>query len=82
MQDGARPHTANVVSDFLPVTFDSHVISNEFPDRFTCGQKWPLKSPDLNPCDYYLWGFLKEKIFFGKAANCNVIESTNHSGLQ
>jgi hypothetical protein len=20
-------------------------------------------SPDLNPCDYFLWGFLKEKIF-------------------
>jgi hypothetical protein len=22
----------------------------------------PLNSPDLNPCDYFLWGFLKENI--------------------
>jgi hypothetical protein len=24
----------------------------------------PPNSPYLNPCDYILWGFLKEKIFF------------------
>jgi hypothetical protein len=26
------------------------------------GQNWPLNSPHLNPCDYFLWEFLKEKI--------------------
>jgi hypothetical protein len=24
------------------------------------------KYPDLNSCDYFLWGFLKEKIFLNK----------------
>jgi hypothetical protein len=33
MQDGAGPHTANVVLDFLHNTFDSHVIFNRFPDH-------------------------------------------------
>jgi hypothetical protein len=28
MQDGGRPHTANIVLDFLRDTLDSHVISN------------------------------------------------------
>ena len=23
--------------------------------------EWPLYSPDLNPCDYYMWGYIKEK---------------------
>jgi hypothetical protein len=64
MRDGARPHTANVVLDFLHDMFDSRVISNQFPDRFACGQNWPPNSPDLNPCDNFLWGFLKEKVFF------------------
>jgi hypothetical protein len=41
-------------------------ISNHFPDNFACGQKWPLNSPDLNACDHFLWGFLKEKIFLKK----------------
>jgi hypothetical protein len=36
MRDEARPHTANVVLDFLRDTFDSHVVSNKFPDRFAC----------------------------------------------
>jgi hypothetical protein len=63
MQDGARPHTANVVLVFLRDIFDSLVISNQCPDRFKCGQNWPPNSPDLNPFDYFLRGFLKEKIF-------------------
>jgi hypothetical protein len=39
MQDGARPHTANVVLDFLHDTFDSRVISNRFRDRFATGPR-------------------------------------------
>jgi hypothetical protein len=54
-------HAANVVLDFLHGIFDSHIISNRFPDHIACGQNWPLNSPDLNPCDCILWGFPKEK---------------------
>jgi hypothetical protein len=60
MQDGARPHKANVVFIFLYDIFDSRANSNRFPDRFACGQNSPPNSSDLNPCDYCLWGFLKE----------------------
>jgi hypothetical protein len=63
MQDGARLHTVNVVMDFLHDTFNLYVISNRFPDHFRCGQNLLPNSPDLNPYDYFLWGFLKEKIF-------------------
>ena len=24
---------------------------------------WPPRSPDLNPCDFFLWGFLKETVY-------------------
>jgi hypothetical protein len=40
MHDGARLHTANIVLDFLYDTFNSHVILNQFPDSFACGQNW------------------------------------------
>jgi hypothetical protein len=63
MLDGARMHTANVVLDFLLDTFDSCVISNRFPDRFAYEKNWPLNSPDLNQCDFFLLGLLKDKIF-------------------
>jgi len=26
-------------------------------------QEWPPRSPDLTPCDFFLWGYLKSKIF-------------------
>ena len=25
---------------------------------------WPPRSPDLNPCDYFLWGYLKSKVYY------------------
>jgi len=24
---------------------------------------WPARSPDLTPCDYFLWGYVKDKMF-------------------
>jgi hypothetical protein len=52
MQDGARLHTVKVL-DVLHNTFDSHFITDQLPN---C----PPNGPDLNPCDYFLWGFLKD----------------------
>jgi hypothetical protein len=46
------------------ITLSTCDISNWFPDRFARGQDWhPPNSPDLDPCDYFLWEFLKEKVF-------------------
>jgi len=25
--------------------------------------EWPAPSPDLSPCDVFLWGYLKENVF-------------------
>ena len=25
--------------------------------------RWPPRSPDLNPCDFYLWGYLKSRVY-------------------
>jgi hypothetical protein len=24
---------------------------------------WPLRSPDLSPCDFFLWGYLQAEVF-------------------
>jgi len=24
---------------------------------------WPPRSPDLTPCDFFLWGYLKERVY-------------------
>ena len=27
------------------------------------GDSWAPYSPDCNPCDFFLWGYLKEKVY-------------------
>lgn len=57
-QDGAPPHCSNISLEFLRRHFPGdRLISRrtDFP--------WPPYSPDLNPCDYFLWGYLKERIY-------------------
>jgi hypothetical protein len=53
-QDGATPHTANLVQEWL---------SSKFSDQFIDKNQWPPRSPDLNPCDYFLWGYLKSVVY-------------------
>ena len=28
---------------------------------------WPARSPDLNPCDFFLWGYLKSKVYSNRS---------------
>ena len=57
-QDGAPPHIENNVKKYLNDKFPGgRVISRHFP--FT----WPPRSPDLNPMDYFFWGYLKYKVY-------------------
>lgn len=63
MQDGATPHTANKTLKFLYTNFRGRVISGKYQEKFNCGLTWPAHSPDLNPCDFLLWGYLKSKVY-------------------
>ena len=49
-QDGAPPHIEKSVKEYL---------SNRFPGNFS----WPLRSPDLNPMDFFFWGYFKNKVY-------------------
>lgn len=49
MQDGASAHTSKAT--------DAWCMEN-IP-KFWNKSQWPAKSPDLNPCDFYLWGRLQ-----------------------
>ncbi|KAJ4441976.1 hypothetical protein ANN_11840 [Periplaneta americana] len=69
MQDGARPHTANTVLDYLHEMFDLRVMSHRFPEQHGCDKMWPPRSPDINPCDFFLWRFLKEKVYERRPEN-------------
>jgi hypothetical protein len=53
-QDGATPHTADATQTWL---------KSKFSKKFVDKKMWPPRSPDLNPCDFYLWGHLKSVVY-------------------
>ena len=56
-QDGATAHTARSSMALLREHFSGRLIS------LRGDLEWPPRSPDLTPCDFFLWGYLKSRVF-------------------
>lgn len=56
-QDGASIHSTRNVRRWLDETFYRRWIG-----RFS-ENPWPARSPDLTPLDFFLWGYLKHKVY-------------------
>ncbi|GBM51594.1 hypothetical protein AVEN_834-1 [Araneus ventricosus] len=64
MQDGAPPHIANLVNELLTMHFvNDRINSRHFPTN------WTPRSPDLDPWDFWRWGYLKHVVLSGPIAN-------------
>ena len=58
MQGGLPPLIANPVKQLLKRLFrNARGINHYFPTL------WPSLSIDRNPCDLWLWGYLKDVVF-------------------
>jgi transposase len=68
MQDEASSHTAKKTMELLEKIFGEKIISIKSTDI------WPPYSPDLNPCDYFLWGFLKDRVFSENIGNISLLK--------
>lgn len=64
-QDGAPPHFDRMAREFLDTNFPGRWIGRRG------STEWPPRSPDLTPLDFFLWGYLKSKIY---ATECQTIE--------
>lgn len=69
-QDGAPAHNAIIVSEFLVQTFGPRYIGTRGP------VPWPPRSPDLSILDFFLWAFLKDKIY---QEHNNTVNELRHS---
>lgn len=56
--DGAPSHYAGTVRDFLNGIYPQRWFGRNGPRR------WPPRSSDLTPLDYFLWGNFKEIVYF------------------
>lgn len=53
MHDGAPAHFSLLAREFLDNNYPNHWIGRRGPIS------WPARSPDCNPLDFFLWGYLK-----------------------
>ncbi|GBL90474.1 hypothetical protein AVEN_179404-1 [Araneus ventricosus] len=71
MQDGAPPHIATPLKQLLNLHFgNDRIISCHFPTA------WPPQSPDLNPCYFWLWSYLKDVVHGSPIANLAELKTT------
>ena len=56
-QDGAPAHGSLEIRRLLRTKFENRVVALHHPIE------WPPRSPDLTPLDFFLWGYLKQKVF-------------------
>lgn len=64
MQDGAPPHWGLGVRGWL----NEH-LPGRWMGRGSPNLPWPPRSPDLTPCDFFLWGFIKSKVYTTRPAS-------------
>jgi hypothetical protein len=57
MQDGAPPHFAVTVRQHLDMVFGQRWIGRGGPVA------WPPRSPDITPCDFWLWVHVKAEVY-------------------
>ena len=56
-------------------------LDNIFEDRMLAirarrGDSWAPSSPDMNPCDSFLWGYLKEAVYKPLPVNMEDLKAT------
>ena len=74
MLDGAPPYRVNAVFDLLHRSFDDRVIVLGYPDKLRGDLDWLANSPDLNPMDFFFWGYTKNKAYKGKKHNLETLQ--------
>lgn len=80
MQDGHPAHTSNLALNAVRLMFENRLISSRTE------VEWPPRSPDLTPCDFFLWGYIKEVSTFSYIIaviylNISLLNLKNISGM-
>ncbi|CAF5022496.1 unnamed protein product [Rotaria sp. Silwood1] len=67
-QDGAPPHYGQIVRDYL-----DDILVDWIGRRVTV--EGPPRSPDLTPCDFSLWGIMKDRVYAQSPRDVNHLKS-------
>lgn len=80
-QDGASSHCTEQVTKLLADKYENRVISRKFVERHNGGMEWPPYSPDLTVCDFFLWGYIKEKVYSLQVKDTPTLKAAVYSAV-
>lgn len=63
MEDGEAPPSCHDRNHIIEEHFRDKVIGLSFDSEYVRDVQYPPYSPDLKPCDYFLWVYLKDKCY-------------------
>jgi hypothetical protein len=69
-RDGATAYAANTTTALLQEFFGESIVGRGL---------WPPRSPDFTPPDFFMWGFLKERVYSNKPRS---LEELKHNTEQ
>ena len=75
-QDGPPPHYAISVREYL---------DRKIPNRWMGRGKpisRPARSPDLKPCDYFSWGYIKNLVYSQRPDTISELKTKNRQAVQ
>lgn len=67
---GAPPHYGRIVRNYLNDTFPNRWIGR----RGTIEWGGLSRSPDIASLDFFLWGYIKDKVYFTKPRNLDELQ--------
>lgn len=68
--DGAPAHSCEQARAWLDSTFPGQWIGRNGPVL------WPARSPDLNPLDFFLWGYIKDLVYTAETTTPQALQET------
>ena len=68
-QDGAPPHWGLIVRDFINETFPNRWIGRNGPTP------WPPRSPDITPLNFFLCGYVKDRVYKTPVRDVETLQS-------
>ena len=63
MQDGATLHRTHNVFESIFKVYEHRVIGLEYSKFVSGGMEWFPYTPNLNPCDFFLKGLIKDRCY-------------------
>lgn len=77
MHDGAPPHISLQVRNFLTENFFGWIGRGDGSVL-----EWPPRSPDFNPLDFFVWGFLADLVYYIKPTNIHELRMKIEEAVQ